>query len=496
MKTKIESYFYSKCLLILKHPFFYVLLNFFYKGMYLKGNSLAGDEPFSVYHAQMPVKQIINELLKGNNPPFYEIILHFWIKIFGISEISVRFPSLIFSSFSVFVIYKISNEFFNKRVAVISCIFFIFSNYHIIYSHESRAYSLLGLLSLCSMYLFLRFYSYALNQKATKTRYLFVFSFLNLILIFTHYFGVLILIVQFLLLIILYKKFKKIIKSLLFSYFVTFLFYIPNLQILFNRFIESSSGTWVKPPQGIVDVYNLLWSFSNAPLPTTLIILLITFTFIYNIKNIIYRSSYSYGFIIIFWFGFLFFSMFLISFKIPIFIERYVMPAAIVFPIFIGVLLNYFSNSRFYKFIVILVLLPFLVSSNPNFSNRRIVKDVIEIVKKNKTQNTVVYIAPEWFEMNFYYYYNIAYFKDYDEHRFKEKIYQNLNKENIFPILHSDQIDIDLIKKTEQVIFLDATGNLSTHNNPIFQKLDSSLNFERKEFVYEIFNIYFFKAKR
>ena len=134
---------------------FIFFLNFFIKGLYLDANPIEMDEPFSIFHAQMGISEIINELKGGNNPPLYEIFLHFWIKMFGISPFSVRFPSLLFGTLNVFFIYLISKRFFNLRIAILSVILVSFSNYHLFFSHEARVYTLFALLTTVSFYLLL-----------------------------------------------------------------------------------------------------------------------------------------------------------------------------------------------------------------------------------------------------------------------------------------------------------------------------------------------------
>src|ERR1051325_2032813 len=104
-------------------------INFLLQVFYLDYQQLLPDEPFSIFHAQMPVPLIIKELSAGNNPPLFEILLHYWIKIFGISEFAVRFPSLIFNSFAVFVIFLLGFRFLNFQIGLTAAILFLFDNF-------------------------------------------------------------------------------------------------------------------------------------------------------------------------------------------------------------------------------------------------------------------------------------------------------------------------------------------------------------------------------
>lgn len=168
-------------------------LNLLVKGLFITSNSIAGDEPFSIYHAQMDVPSIIQQLTSGNNPPLYEIMLHFWIELFGISALAARLPSLIFSTLTVLFIYKLGRSFFYRRVAVTAALLFVFSDYHVLFAHEARAYALLGLLSVVSMYYYLKIVVHE------NFRFTFIISFVvaSVILIYTHYFGLFVLWVQF-----------------------------------------------------------------------------------------------------------------------------------------------------------------------------------------------------------------------------------------------------------------------------------------------------------
>ena len=147
----------------LKNPGFFeyivlailLLFTFFIRIKSMTAVSIAGDEPFSIFHAQLSIHGIITELAKGNNPPLYELFLHFWTGLFGINPFAVRIPSVIFSVLTALVIFRIGIRFFSLKMAAVSTILFALSNYHTMLAHEARVYSLFGLLAALSMFVFL-----------------------------------------------------------------------------------------------------------------------------------------------------------------------------------------------------------------------------------------------------------------------------------------------------------------------------------------------------
>lgn len=444
-------------------------------------------------------------LSEGNNPPLYEILLHFWINILGISELSVRIPSLIFSCLTVLFIYKIGIKYLNNRVALCASSIFIFSNYQILFAHEARVYALLGLLTVISMYLFMGIFydsktntnsedNKRFNFKATK-KYI-MLAVINTLIIYSHYFGFFVLIIQFLFLMFNYPFLIKHWKKVLLSAGILALLYSPFILVISKRFIESSGGTWVQPPSGLESIYNMLWMFSNAPVATVCIIAILVFAlfkYVANFKNEL-KNIYS-GFIV-FWFVFIFFFMFSVSFWIPMFMDRYLMPAAIAFPLLVGICADYLIKTSKYKLVMPLVVsLLFIITVKPNISNKRNVKETVEKIKELKTSNTIVYFCPNWFELNFAYYYNIEYFKDYDDVNIKNKIYQYLQSENIFPITSSNQIDTNVTKYADKIIYLDAGAELSYPNNNILKELDLNYQFKNEYKFYEVFSVFEYELK-
>lgn len=476
-----------------------ILINFVVKGLFLSGNSLGGDEPFSVYHAQMDIASIIKLLSEGNNPPLYEILLHFWIKIFGISEFSVRFPSLLFSCITVLFIYKFGVKYLNKRVALYASIIFIFSNYHILFAHEARVYAFLGMLSVISMHYFANMLFDANTRssaafKNRKTTNLIILIIVNTLIIYSHYLGFFVIIGQLFFLAFYWALILKHLKQVLISIAIIGLLYLPNLIVVVNRFGEvATHGTWVSPPNGIDSIYNMLRLFSNAPIVAVLVIAILLFSLVKFIVKRKKEHPTIYTRLVVVWFVFIFFSMFCVSYLLPMFMDRYLMPAAIAFCLLGGIAVDYVTKRPKYRYITpVIICLLFISTVNPNITNKRNVKETVEKIKDLKDSNTAVFMCPSNFVLNFSYYYDREIFKNYDVNDIYSNIVKALALQNVYGINNINEIDY---KKWNRIVYLDAAAAFSYPDNNIRKELDVYYNLKNEYKFYEIFNVFEYEAK-
>jgi mannosyltransferase len=136
----------------------------------LDDESLWLDEGTSLRIAKMETLEIV-KLESDANPPLYYLILHLWMKIFGDSEFSVRFPSLIFGSATIFIVFKLLSS-FDGEIALLSSLLTSISTFLVFYSQEARAYSLFLMISALSYLFFLE----ALKKGETKFFILYTLS--------------------------------------------------------------------------------------------------------------------------------------------------------------------------------------------------------------------------------------------------------------------------------------------------------------------------------
>ena len=469
-------------------PLFFVFLNFVIKGLFLDSNSLGGDEPFSVYHSQQSLSNLVEIFQNENNPPLHFVILHYWINLFGISEISVRIPSLIFSSLTVLFIYKIGWRFFHLRVAIIASILFTFSTYQVIFAHEARAYALMGLLTAASMFYFMKI----IISKDRSKRTLFWFFLVNTLLIYTHFFGFFVLFIQFFFVLLQRDLLKEYYRFLILFVGVLLLAYSPYMWIILNRFTSSAQGgTWLTPPSGMNALYEMLRAFSNAPVTAVFTIAVMVIGTVFLLLKRKQNPNRIATRLILCWFYIPFIFIFFISFWIPMFLDRYLMFVSIGFSLLVALCADFIiQKPKIQILIPAFICLLFVVTVKPNKTNKREVRETVQLVELLEKENdsTLVLVAPVHFSLNFLYYYDRTLFRASN----KEVIQNKLSEKDVYCINSLDQVDY---KSRKHIVLVDAASNFSAPNNNILNTLNIEFNQTSKQHIEEIFDIYEFERK-
>ena len=73
-------------------------VNLTVRGWFNVHTAISRDEPYTLYFAQLPIKQLLSIVLESNNPPTFEVLLHFWTQLVGNTERALRWlPTIIIS---------------------------------------------------------------------------------------------------------------------------------------------------------------------------------------------------------------------------------------------------------------------------------------------------------------------------------------------------------------------------------------------------------------
>lgn len=393
-------------------PALLFIVAFCSKLFFINSRDICLDEPFTIFHAQFSVWDILRLPSQNEpNPPFFMLLLHFWIKLFGISPISVRILPLLFNAFTVVFIYLTGKKFFNLWAGILASSIFIFSTYHFYFGLETRTYSLLSMATAASLFYFLSLIKNPVNKKILA-----ILLIANLILIYSHYFGWFIVLVQFLTS-FLYFNNKPIFKSLFLVIVLTGILFLPMTPIFIKQFFLSSKGTWVQPPPHS-EYMNQLWLFLNSKLVFNITVIILLAGIIYAILTNGLKKINKEIIIIFLWWFIPFTIMFFVSFKVPMFINRYILFNTIALYLFIAIIINYLYTQKLTYVVGVLFIVVFLTQLQINSKDfyYREVKNLANKAKSETTDNSVILIYPYWSDLGFMYYFERDIFENYKKY--------------------------------------------------------------------------------
>jgi mannosyltransferase len=452
-----------------------ILLNLILKIVFLNVLPLGGDEPFTVFFSQASISEMFEMLKIENNPPFHFILMKFWSQIFGISTTAARIPSLLFSLGTVALIYKIGARYFSVLTGITASFLFSFSSLHFLFSHEARVYSAFGFFTVASMYFFLKILYQEDSRKDVVMLVL-----LNTGLLYAHFFGFFVLFIQLLFLILFEWRNKKLCIRFLVLFGIVGALYLPYFPILIDRFLFSSAQGWVEPPKNAGALYFMLWKFCNAPLSTILLLLVLVAAGIVYLAQQKDQLVSKASKLILLWALVPFLLMFALSFKVPMFLDRYVSFCSFGFYLAAAAGISFLFSASVYRIVASGVLtLGFIVTFRPNLEHqlRKADQCVARVIQlKQERPGTLVVISPYWAFRTFAYYYNLDYFKNYTQ------TVLFLNRENVYPIYNVGEVPKELLEKSSDIIFIDNWAGVADPGQSMDQYLSSKGNLKKEEF--------------
>lgn len=226
----------------------------------LGGAPLWGDEIFSWMVAHLRPSYLIGYLYQGNNPPLWELILSLWLKWRPEGEAaSLRLLPALFSALTALVLFELGRRWGGLPAGFTSALLWIFSTFGQSICREARAYALLSLLSAGNLYAFWRYYQ---GQKG-----FWLWGILSILLLHTHYTGAFLLTAEGLWLLLRWRASAlavvgKYSLALLFGTGLGLLVWLDR-ALLYEK-------TGYGPLFSHESIYNLLWAFSNQPVPTVI----------------------------------------------------------------------------------------------------------------------------------------------------------------------------------------------------------------------------------
>ena len=229
-----------------------LIVAFFLRFYHLGYRDFWYDEVSAVAYAKYP--------WANWNAPLYWTLLHYWVKFFGISEFSLRLPSVIFSSAAVGLTYLLGKELFGRKTGIFASIFIGLSPFHLWYAQEARDYSMVLFWGTLSSYLFYK----ALHGNSKRLWALFTLS--SVAGIYTNYFYLVLLVAQSFF--VIFDN-KEDLKNTLPYLLMIALAFLPYSARFLDKFNSVRVKFWIPDPGRnslIITLENFVLGFNGFPI--------------------------------------------------------------------------------------------------------------------------------------------------------------------------------------------------------------------------------------
>ena len=310
-------------------------------------SSIWHDEGYTAMISPMSPLEIVARTARDVHPPLYYLALHYWMMLFGTSELALRSLSAVCMLGVVVVVFLIVRELFGEQPARIAALFVSLAPFLVRYSQEARMYAMVAFLLTLATYLLIR------ARKSGSTIDWVWYGLAIAAALYTHYYAVFMIAAHWLY-VATQTDWRRGStgssgaglrdKRWWLANVGALLLFAPWVPVAYAQFRRVQAGFWIGPvgPGTIPSTLssymtygylNRVVSAHARELLSLGFVALVVATIVYSRK---YRGSI---FLISVWAFLAPVAVWLLSFKRPIYIDRYFVFASVGFYVLLAVLL-------------------------------------------------------------------------------------------------------------------------------------------------------------
>lgn len=386
-------------------------------------SSIWHDEGYTMMMAPLPPAEIWYRTGLDVHPPLYYLTLHYWMQVFGDSEVAVRSLSVVLMLGVIIFGFLLVRRLFSNRAARLAALFLALAPFLVRYSQEARMYGMLAFFAALSTYLLVR----AWQNRRWRDWLLYALAIAGGL--YTYYYVIFLIVFHwaYVAFLAIYPRLSK--KSLLDSLLnkqwivanaLAVILWLPWIPTAYVQLTQVQSPPWIPKATlqtmpatlGQFTIYNdmggLYFGLPLQPLRTLLFILVVALlgVFLWH-----YRRNAAPAMLIILYFTLTPVLVWALSFgDHPKYVDRYFVFAATAYYAFLGILFSdvqpWRDNKIIRTFSVSLAVVLFSIGIYSVFdTNTHQMRQITEIIRSNSTRQDVV-IAGDFYTFFDTKYYN------------------------------------------------------------------------------------------
>jgi len=192
-----------------------------------------------------------------SHPAGVQVFLYYWVKLVGFNAFWIKLPFAMLGVGSVFLVYKLSKQWFGELPALLSAAFVATVQFFVFYSQLARPYAAGQF-----FVLLLAVQLYPWIKKKVGIKDVLIFGFTAFLASIMHAFSLAQAGIIVLTLFIAIPKFNR--KAFWFAVLLASVLYAPQLPVFLFQLGEGGIGGWLGPPQADFLLHFLYYAFNYS----------------------------------------------------------------------------------------------------------------------------------------------------------------------------------------------------------------------------------------